>query len=411
MFSFQKPSIDESFNSSQMPGCSQATFTQAEKVCASIDSSEQAKLESDLVQYLLIMDQKKLPIKKIDINKNVLKENSRAFPVLISRAAKKLETVFGIRLISLEDKQKGTYILVNTLDTDIDDLTADHNVPQVINPVEWSEEDNAKTGLLMVILSAIFMNGEVMMDTQLWHMLKKVGIDPDYTHEEFGDIKKLITQEFVRQGYIDYIRHPNSDPPVFEFRWGARAKHEVLKRSCMDFVSQVFGIRLISLEDKQKGTYILVNTLDTDIDDLTADHNVPQVINPVEWSEEDNAKTGLLMVILSAIFMNGEVMMDTQLWHMLKKVGIDPDYTHEEFGDIKKLITQEFVRQGYIDYIRHPNSDPPVFEFRWGARAKHEVLKRSCMDFVSQLYEIEPEQWKSQWQMVLEEEQPGGQGD
>ncbi|KAK3102552.1 hypothetical protein FSP39_012153, partial [Pinctada imbricata] len=176
-------------------------------------------------------------------------------------------------------------------------------------------------------------------------------------------------------------------------------------------LTQVFGIRLISLEDKQKGTYILVNTLDTDIDDLTADHNVPQVINPVEWSEEDNAKTGLLMVILSAIFMNGEVMMDTQLWHMLKKVGIDPDYTHEEFGDIKKLITQEFVRQGYIDYIRHPNSDPPVFEFRWGARAKHEVLKRSCMDFVSQLYEIEPEQWKSQWQMVLEEEQPGGQGD
>jgi hypothetical protein len=58
-------------------------------------------------------------------------------------------------------------------------------------------------------------------------------------HEVFGDTKKLLTQEFVRQGYLEYTRQPNSDPPMYDFRWGQRAKVEISKRSCLNFVSQV----------------------------------------------------------------------------------------------------------------------------------------------------------------------------
>lgn len=66
-------------------------------------------------------------------------------------------------MVSLEDKQKGMYILVNTLDTDVDEeLEQDPNLN--LTPVDWSEEDHAKTGLLMVVLSAVFMNGDVMVD-------------------------------------------------------------------------------------------------------------------------------------------------------------------------------------------------------------------------------------------------------
>lgn len=59
------------------------------------------------------------------------------------------------------------------------------------------------------------------------------------THPVFGDVKKQLTVEFVRQGYLEYTRQPNTDPPVFEFRWGFRAKKEITKRNCLDFVSQV----------------------------------------------------------------------------------------------------------------------------------------------------------------------------
>lgn len=60
-----------------------------------------------------------------------------------------------------------------------------------------------------------------------------------FPHEVFGDTKKLLTQEFVRQGYLEYTRQPNSDPPMYDFRWGQRAKVEISKRSCLNFVSQV----------------------------------------------------------------------------------------------------------------------------------------------------------------------------
>nr|XP_022300182.1 non-structural maintenance of chromosomes element 3 homolog [Crassostrea virginica] len=218
---------------------SQVSATQAEKAHSSMDRREQEKKLHDLVQFLLVMDQKKLPIKKLDINKQVLKEHSKAFPVMIKLAEELLKKTFGIELVSLEDKQKGSYILVNTLETDVDDLM-ESDPHLTLNPVEWSEEDHAKTGLLMVILSAVFMNGEVMVDSQLYHMLRKLGVDPDITHSLFGDVKKLLTMEFVRQGYLDHTRQPNTDPPVYEYRWGFRARKEMTKRNCLDFVSKLY---------------------------------------------------------------------------------------------------------------------------------------------------------------------------
>lgn len=41
------------------------SMTQAEKAAQNMDPAEQEKRLNDLVQYLLIMDQKKIPIKKI----------------------------------------------------------------------------------------------------------------------------------------------------------------------------------------------------------------------------------------------------------------------------------------------------------------------------------------------------------
>ncbi|OWF48308.1 non-structural maintenance of chromosomes element 3 homolog [Mizuhopecten yessoensis] len=234
---------DEEFTpgpSSQAPS-SQAHSTQAQKAAASMDPADQEKRLHDLVQYLLIMDQKKLPIKKMDINKHVLKEHRGAFPVMMKKAGDALLQVFGIELVALEDKLKGTYILVNRVDTDTEDLgNRDGQAGQDFTPVEWPEEDDAKTGLLMVILSLIFMNGQVMLDSYMWHTLKKLGIDTDFNHEVFGDSKKLITQEFAKQGYIEYTRQQNSDPPVYEFRWGQRAKQEISRKNCLDFVSQLY---------------------------------------------------------------------------------------------------------------------------------------------------------------------------
>ncbi len=58
-------------------------------------------------------------------------------------------------------------------------------------------------------------------------------------HAVFDDTKKLITQEFVRQLYLDYERVPKSEPPTFTFRWGERAWKEVSLRGVLDLASKV----------------------------------------------------------------------------------------------------------------------------------------------------------------------------
>ena len=64
-------------------------------------------------------------------------------------------------------------------------------------------------------------------------------------HEIFGDMKKLINKEFVQQAYLESVRLPNSDPPSYDFKWGARAHMETSKRNVLDFVCQVIHVERI----------------------------------------------------------------------------------------------------------------------------------------------------------------------
>ncbi|MCV4932095.1 MAGE domain-containing protein, partial [Escherichia coli] len=91
----------------------------------------------------------------------------------------------------------------------------------------------------MVLLSIIFMNGNRSSEAVIWEVLRKLGLRPGIHHSLFGDVKKLITDEFVKQKYLDYARVPNSNPPEYEFFWGPRAHVESSKLKVMHFVARV----------------------------------------------------------------------------------------------------------------------------------------------------------------------------
>jgi hypothetical protein len=211
---------------SQMPS-TQTTSTQ--KLLSSVPAGEREKLVNDLVQYLLIQDYRKIPIKKQDINKCVLKDNAKLFSWAIERAETKIREVFGIRLIEMKESKQKCYMLISMLDNDSE------------NPHQrWSDEDHTRTGLLMFILSLIYMNGKTVQDTVLFHTLKRIGVDVDSHHEVFGDIRRLITTDLPRLGYIEIRRDTTADPPTCEMLWGERAEHEVTKRSVLDFIAQIY---------------------------------------------------------------------------------------------------------------------------------------------------------------------------
>ncbi|XP_062916595.1 necdin-like 2 [Mobula hypostoma] len=179
----------------------------------------------EVVQYILIMEQKKVPVKRKDIIKNVLKDYRSRYCEIIKRAGRIFNQVFGMELVEIDPKIHA-YILINKLEPAQDDS------------MNWGDA-TAKMGLLLVILSIIFMKGNAVKDSLLWHTLKKLRIDPSEKHQDFGDVKKLITEEFVKQKYLDYSRIPHTDPAEYEFRWGPRAAQETSKMKVLEFVAKM----------------------------------------------------------------------------------------------------------------------------------------------------------------------------
>ncbi|KAM3848415.1 non-structural maintenance of chromosomes element 3 homolog [Vipera latastei] len=213
--------VDEEFTFSQTQ-----TLSQAQRNLEQHSPTEVEQKVNELVQFLLIKDQKKIPIKRTDILKYVIKDYKDLFPEILRRANHTLQQVFGLGVVEIDPKYH-SYILISKFPPLEEDIVND-------------DENAPKMGLLIVILSLIFMKGNVVKESAVWEMLRRLHIDcSGGKHKVFGDIKKLVTEEFVRQKYLEYTRLPHTDPPEFEFRWGPRAFKETSKKQILEFVAKI----------------------------------------------------------------------------------------------------------------------------------------------------------------------------
>ncbi|XP_071205549.1 necdin-like 2 isoform X2 [Salvelinus alpinus] len=206
------------------------TFTQpsTSQVQKGLDRLTPAQVDlktAEVVQFIFVKDQKKFPIRRADIVKHVVKEYRNIYPEIIKRVGRVFETVFGLKLVEIDSKNH-VYILINKLE-------------QLEGESVNMNPSNPKTGLLFVILSIVFMKGGVVKESMVWNTLKKLRVDQGERHEIFGDVKKLLTDEFVRQRYLEYVRIPHTEPLEFEFRWGQRADMEVSKVKLLEFIGQL----------------------------------------------------------------------------------------------------------------------------------------------------------------------------
>ncbi|XP_007953152.1 melanoma-associated antigen D4-like [Orycteropus afer afer] len=176
-----------------------------------------------LVKYLMIKDYKKIPMKRSDMLKDVIREYDEHFPEIIERATYTLEKKFGIHLKEI-DKEEHLYILVCTRDSSARIL--------------GKTKDTPRLSLLLVILGIIFMHGNHASEAVLWEALRKMGLRPGVRHPFLGDLRKLLTDDFVKQKYLEYRKIPNSSPPEYEFLWGLRACHETSKMRVLQFIAQ-----------------------------------------------------------------------------------------------------------------------------------------------------------------------------
>uniref|UniRef100_A0A8C5W9X5 Melanoma-associated antigen E1 n=1 Tax=Microcebus murinus TaxID=30608 RepID=A0A8C5W9X5_MICMU len=182
---------------------------------------------ADLLQFLLVKDQSKYPIRVSEMRQHIAKEYRSQFPEILRRAAAQLECIFRFELREL-DPEARTYILLNKLGP---------------VPFEGLEEspNGPKMGLLMMILGQILLSGNQAKEAEIWEMLWRMGVQRERRLSIFGNPKRLLSVEFVWQRYLDYRPLTDCDPVEYEFYWGPRSHLETTKMKILKFMARIYN--------------------------------------------------------------------------------------------------------------------------------------------------------------------------
>ncbi|XP_036159967.1 melanoma-associated antigen B10-like [Myotis myotis] len=211
----------ESQSESQSESASQAEPRSDESRRSPLD--QKAML---LAQFMLRKYNMKQPITKEDMMKHVVRKHKSYFQEILKRASELMVLAFGIDVKEADPAGHG-YVLVSKLHH-----SGDSSLHGQIMP---------KKGLLMTILCVIFMKGNRAPEEEIWDVLNAMGIHAGKEHNLHGDPMKLITEELVKEGYLEYRQVLDSDPPSHEFLWGPQAYAETSKMEVLEFLAKLHG--------------------------------------------------------------------------------------------------------------------------------------------------------------------------
>ena len=182
------------------------------------------KMVANMVTFLLCKYRAKEPTTDAELMNTVLGDNQKYYPVVFCQAVECVLLVFGVDVRRLNTAP--IYIMVPSLG-----LTCDI--------IQGSGQGLPKAGLLVVVLSLILQNRDCSPEEEIWGALSKMGVCALREHPIYGEPRELLTQVWVREGYLEYRQVHDSDPARYEFLWGPRAYAETSKQQVMAFVLRV----------------------------------------------------------------------------------------------------------------------------------------------------------------------------
>ncbi|KAL4844133.1 hypothetical protein H8958_006753 [Nasalis larvatus] len=177
-----------------------------------MESGFQAALSrkvAELVHFLLLKYRAREPVTKAEMLESVMRNCQYFFPVIFSKASDSLQLVFGIEVMEV-DPVSHLYIFVTCLGLSYDGLLGGNQI-------------TPKAGLLIIVLAIIAKEGDCAPEEKIWEELNVLEVFEGREHSIFADPRKLLTQDFVQENYLEYRQVPGGDPACYEFLWGPRA--------------------------------------------------------------------------------------------------------------------------------------------------------------------------------------------
>nr|XP_035929591.1 melanoma-associated antigen 8-like [Halichoerus grypus] len=180
---------------------------------------------ADLVEFLLLKYRTKEPTSQAEMLEIVGEDDQDTFPVILGRASECMRLVFGVDVKEV-DPGDHSYILVPVLGLTCDGMLS-------------SEQEVPKTGLLVVFLGFILLNGDHAPEEEVWEELGAMGVYAGQEHVIYGEPRELLTNVWVQEGYVEYRQVPGSDPARYQFLWGPRARAEISKLQMLEYLLRV----------------------------------------------------------------------------------------------------------------------------------------------------------------------------
>ena len=208
-----KGQVQEGENSSQASAAAESCHT------------DLTRESESLLRYMLFKYMMRELIKRSEMLKVIHRSYRKQFPEILRRDSECMELEFGLVLKEVRPNSH-CYTLVSNLDlSDSESMRGDWGLP--------------KNGLLMPLLGVIYLNGNHAPEEKIWKFLNMLGIYDGRSHFIFGEPRKLITEDLVREEYLEYRQVPGSDPPRYEFLWGPKALTETSKTKVLQFLAKV----------------------------------------------------------------------------------------------------------------------------------------------------------------------------
>ena len=185
------------------------------------------RMTCELLEFLILKYGTKEPIFQAEMLNMVLRDNQAHFPVVFRKATQCLQLAFGLDMKEV-DHREHIYVMVPILG-----LT--------LNEMQTDRQSIPKAGLLVTVLSLILLAGDRVSEENIWGALSRMGVFAGIKHCIYGEPKELLTQVWVRAGYLKYQQVPYSHPARYEFLWGPRAYAETSKQKVKDYLCRVNG--------------------------------------------------------------------------------------------------------------------------------------------------------------------------
>lgn len=179
-----------------------------------------------LLGFLLLKFRSQELITREEMVRAVLNGDETHYSLIFSQVCECLQLVFGVDVREV-DAQLETYMLVTTLGLTYQGM---------VGP----EQPMPNSGLLVMTLGIILLEDDCASEEDMWGALSLVGVYPGREHLIYGEPRQLLTRAWVHERYLQYRRVPGSNPPLYQFLWGPRARAEIHTDHMVDFLVRLY---------------------------------------------------------------------------------------------------------------------------------------------------------------------------